>query len=388
MNAKQELTDLTICRALFAAWVFIYHVDLYLNFSRFLGPAADLVRHGYLGVDGFFILSGLILARMHTEMKWDGVYYSIGLTRYPKFRLPSIAAVCRFWGKRLARIYPVHLATILILAMLAALGTLHGWIPRDPSRFDASSLLQNLLLVQGWGGSTQGAWDYPSWSVSTEWAGYLLFPILWYLMTYYSMIVSLQILITGFAALGLVFVMHDHNLNLTFAEGLFRFFPEFLIGMATTRLVHVWADYNGFRWASLTAGCVIVVIAAILGVDLLAVPGIWLILFAFLMQADAGWPAILGQRPALCWLGRRSYAFYMTFAISELLMCQYFRHNGWVPARHGLVFATGMLVITLALATTLYATVETPCRRLADRWLERPTSGANAKLSRPSPPKG
>jgi peptidoglycan/LPS O-acetylase OafA/YrhL len=90
------------------------------------------------------------------------------------------------------------------------------------------------------------------------------------------------------------------------------------------------------------------------------------------MQADTGLPAMLGRRPVLNWLGKRSYSFYMTFSIAELLMCQYFRRNGWVPASHGLVFALGMLVITLALAVSLYTTVEVPCRRLADRWLMLP----------------
>jgi peptidoglycan/LPS O-acetylase OafA/YrhL len=34
-----------------------------------------------------------------------------------------------------------------------------------------------------------------------------------------------------------------------------------------------------------------------------------------------------------------------------------------------LVFAAGMLAITLVLAIFLYAVVETPCRRWAERWL-------------------
>src|SRR5579862_2678762 len=123
MNTKQELTDLTTCRAVFALWVFIYHVDLHLDFSRFLGPAADLIRHGYLGVDGFFILSGLILARVHPEFIGDLKYYETG-RHDPKFRLPSIPTLGRFWGKRLARIYPVHLASIIILAILVGAGML------------------------------------------------------------------------------------------------------------------------------------------------------------------------------------------------------------------------------------------------------------------------
>lgn len=152
MNPKQELTDMTICRAVFALWVFTYHVDLYLNFSRFLGPAADLIRHGYLGVDGFFILSGLILARTHPELAGGGQRF-YAKRRTPQFQPPAGGLVRRFYGKRLARIYPVHLASIIVLAVLVCVGRLRGWEPHDPSRFDVSSLLQNLTLLQGWGGA-------------------------------------------------------------------------------------------------------------------------------------------------------------------------------------------------------------------------------------------
>lgn len=377
LSTKQELTDLTICRAVFALWVFIYHVDLYLDFSRFLGSAADLIRHGYLGVDGFFILSGLILARVHPELTGETQHY---WTRGdPPFRLPPIRLFWRFWGKRLARIYPVHLATILMLAALVGLGMLHGWTPHDPSRFSVSSLIQNLLLVQGWGGSSSGAWNYPSWSVSTEWAGYLVFPLLWYLLAYSGALVAMQVLLASLALIGLVFVLNGYNLNLTFADGLCRFFPEFLTGMAATRIVHSWADFETVRRGCLAAGLVVGIFAAAIGIDFLAVIATWLTLFAFLMQADAGRPAMLGSHPVLDWLGKRSYAFYMSFAIAELLMSQYFQHSGWTPRSHGLVFAVGMLLITLLLAVCLYAVVETPCRRLADRWLAPPAPAPGTK---------
>lgn len=371
MNPRHELTDLTICRAFFAAWVFAYHVDLYLNFSRVLGPVADLIRHGYLGVDGFFILSGLILARVHPEIGGEA-QHNMAAHAPLRFQLPSAGVTCRFWGKRLARIYPVHLASIVVLACLIGGGLAVGWMPRDPSRFGLISLLQNLFLVQGWGGISQGAWNYPSWSVSTEWAGYLVFPIAWYLMAYSGEVVSLQILIAGFTVTGLVYFLNGQSLNLAFADGLYRFFPEFLVGIATTRIVHVVADVSAIRLASLAGGSFMALLGASLGFDLLAVVGIWLVLFAFLMQADAERPAILGCRLALTWLGRRSYSFYMTFAIAELLMSQYFRHHGWTPQSHGLIFGVGMLTITLGLALSFYTMVETPCRQLADRWLMVP----------------
>ncbi len=369
MNAKPEITDLTACRAFFAAWVFIYHVDLYLNFSAYLGPFAGLIRHGYLGVDGFFILSGLILAQVHPELSARVHMKNFNVVAKPLAFTDSL----KFWGKRLARIYPVHLVTLLLLALIMLAGVAHGITPRDPQRFTLASFVQNLLLVHGWGFAQQGDWNYPSWSVSTEWAGYLLFPVLWYVVSYFDWYVALQFVIAGFTILGLIIVRNHNNLNLTFADGLIRFFPEFIIGMSTTRFVPTWADNLPLR-AFAIIGAVFVFIGASVGFDILTVLGLWFVLIAFAMQADAKYPAMLGKRPILRRFGLLSYSFYMSFAIAELLLSQWFRYEAWTPASHGLIFAAGMLAITLLLAIFLHVTVETPCRRAADRWLSRPAS--------------
>lgn len=364
MTTKQEITDLTICRAAFAGWVFLYHVDLYLNFSAALGPLAGLIRSGYLGVDGFFILSGLILARAHPELANQAPAGPM-----PKFKPPRWGSVLVFWGKRLARLYPVHLATIVILAGLVLAGGVLGWAPRQPGRFGFPALAQNLLLVQGWGWAGQGSWNYPSWSLSTEWAGYLLFPALWLALSYCPPIVAVQAAIAGFTALGTVFAVNGYSLNLTYAWGLFRFLPEFIAGVACARFVFLCADLAWFRRACLWAGAGGVVLGALLRVDLLTVTGLWAALFAFLMQADAGWPPLLGRHPALRWLGLLSYSFYMSFAIPELLLCQAFRRLGWAPADHAALFAAGMVAGSFALALLLYTVIEIPCRRAATLWL-------------------
>ncbi|MDR3504956.1 MAG: acyltransferase [Acidocella sp.] len=371
MTAKQEITDLTICRAAFAGWVFVYHIDLYLNFSAWLGPFSELIRRGYLGVDGFFILSGLILARVHPDLANQDP-----APRVPKFKPPSRASVLAFWGKRLARLYPVHLATIVILGGLVLAGMALGWAPRDPSRFGLSALAQNLLLVQGWGGTVQGAWNYPSWSISTEWAGYLLFPALWLALTYCPAIVAVQVAVIGFTVMGTVFIMNHYSLNLTYAWGLFRLIPEFATGVASARFVYLCADEAWMRKLCLYGGAGFILVGAVLRVDLVTVVGLWAVLFAFLMQADAGWPPMLGNRRALRWLGLISYSFYMSFSIPELVLCQFFRRAGWVPADHAVLFASGMVVGTFVLAILLYTAVETPCRRAADKWLAARASAA------------
>jgi peptidoglycan/LPS O-acetylase OafA/YrhL len=346
---QRDITDLTICRGAFAAWVFAYHVDLYLNFSAALGPFAGLIRRGYLGVDGFFLLSGLILARTYPN-----------LGRNPR-------DILKFWGRRLARVYPVHLVTLALFGAVLATGLAHGLAPRDPRRFAGAALVQNILLVQGWDVSTIGPWNYPSWSVSTEWAGYLLFPLLSALVAYFDMYVAFQIVIAGFVLLGLLASRH-HNLNLTFAEGLLRFFPEFLIGMASARLVPLLADAAPIA-RLLALGLAFLAFGASLGVDLVAVAGLWLVLFCLTMRADAQRPPMLGQSAALQTCGRLSYAVYMSFGLAELLVTQWFRRSGWTPVSHAALFAGTMLAITGALATLLHVAVEVPARQAVDNSL-------------------
>jgi len=364
MNPKQEITDLTVCRAFFAAWVFAYHVDLYVHFSTWLGPCKGIIRHGYLGVDGFFILSGFILAQVHPELG-SNIKRTPMFTRVDPFK-PKGALI--FWGKRLARIYPVHLATLLLFAAVLLTGRVSGMMPRDPAHFGGSAFVQNLFLVQGWGLAGQGAWDYPSWSVSTEWAGYLVFPFLWYAISYFEWYVGLQFVIAGFCALGLIITRNHFNLNLTFADGLIRFFPEFIMGMSMVRFVANVADYQNPRRAFLLGGLAAILLGAALGFDLLTVTGLWFVLFALVMQADAHLPPVLPVR-FLRRLGLLSYAFYMSFALAELLISQWFRREGWSPASHALLFALGMLMVTSVVAVLLHITVEVPCRRRADAWL-------------------
>ncbi|HQT47919.1 MAG TPA: acyltransferase, partial [Acidocella sp.] len=260
--------------------------------------------------------------------------------------------------------------------------TAHGLTPRDAQRFSLSAFVQNLTLVQGWGFSTQGAWDYPSWSVSTEWAGYLLFPLLWYVVSYCEALVSAQIVIAAMTLLGLIAVRYHGSLNLNFADGLFRFFPEFTIGIATARLVPPFADAAPRRTLAII-GAGLVLFCGPVNFDLISVVGLWLLLFVFTMQAEAEAPAMLGSRVFLHRLGLLSYSFYMSFALAELLVSQFFRHQGWAPASHAMLFAGAMLAITSVLAVLLNRLIERPCRRAADHWLAASTPASLSLATKP-----
>ncbi len=154
-DRRAMLSDLTAARGLLALWVFAYHSNLHLHFAGF----GSLIGRGYLGVDGFFILSGLVLAH-----------------RYPLPR-QRIAAYGHFWWRRLVRLYPTALAMLLLLGAAYLLARSGGVHPHQALRADGRELVLQLLMRHGGGLSRGWTWNYPSWSISTEWAGYLLFPL-------------------------------------------------------------------------------------------------------------------------------------------------------------------------------------------------------------------
>ncbi len=347
-----EMTDLTICRAGFAAWVFLYHVDLYAGFSGGLGPAAGLVRSGFLGVDGFFFLSGLILARVHPDLAHQ----------------PEMAP--RFWARRLARIYPVHLATIAVLVVLLVTGLALGVSPRAPERFTVLSLVENLLLIHGWGVANFLAWNYPSWSISTEWAGYLAFPAFWYFIGKWDPIINGSLLALCLTVLGAVSYFAPDGLNLTYGGALFRFFPEFCAGMMAARLVPLYADELPTKFLAY-AGLALTLVGAWLRSDITVAFSLLVMLYGLTMQADAGRRPLFGANRVLLFLGRLSYAFYMSFGTAELLVTQYFRYQGLSPAGEKMLFVAAMTVLSFAYAVILLVLVEVPARRAADRRLEQ-----------------
>lgn len=347
MARSRELTDLTACRALFALWVFAYHVNLQVGYARFLGPFAGIIHRGYLGVDGFFILSGFILARVDREIPL------------------SPAGVLRFWGKRLARIYPVHLAVILLLAAAFLAGTAIGITPREPARFGTFALICHLLLVQSWGTIHDWAWNYPSWSISTEWAGYLLFPfVIASYRRFYGAAVAISLPLC-FCVIAIVAAARG-SLNLTFAASMLRFFPEFLGGMATATLVPFLADEAPNRLIAL-AGALVALVSAATGHDAMTVAGLWLMLYGFAMQGDAERDPSIGAIRSLRAMGVLSYAFYMSFAPAELATAEFFRHIGRTAAAAPLDFAGMLAGLTLGLAIVLHVLVEKPARVALNR---------------------
>ena len=105
-----DLRALTTLRFFAALWVVLYTAWEHLN----VGFEPTLVSKGYLGVEVFFVLSGFILSHVYLEAAGEKRFSYRG-----------------FLWARIARVYPLHLATLIGVGGLAAADALSGLDPRE-----------------------------------------------------------------------------------------------------------------------------------------------------------------------------------------------------------------------------------------------------------------
>lgn len=349
-----EIRALTGLRAVLAWWVVLYHLAEPDLAAITLGPFDTLRTHGYLAVDGFFILSGFILAYVYRDA----------------FANPAPGTYVQFLIARLSRIYPVHLVVLALLLVLfgsAYLGL--GFRARVSERFGLDELLWQVSLLHGWGFSQRLAWNYPSWSISAEWFAYLCFPLVHRLvLRAKGQAVPVAVALAALAGLA-VFeqVGPTGNLSYTYEFALIRIGFEFVGGAALLMLARRWlgrAPTHRGRphalLALLAAGFAThwlpdAAVVACLGLAIL-----------FLSHPDDLLARILGRNGAV-YAGETSYSVYMVHALIEGLAILGLRAvPGLTTVPAWVIFGVVVVVVQLA-ADQMWRHVERPGREAGRR---------------------
>lgn len=336
-----------------------------LHHTQGLFPWGEFARGNFFmqGVSFFFVLSGFILTHVYSARP---------------------TGTGRFLLTRAARLWPLHLTTLALVFLL---------LRPDSRQFPGEGffdprvvLVANVLLVHALVPfqTYVFSWNAPSWSISTEWFFYLMFPLLlpglernWFrkLAGFAAIIALFGLAAAVFdipptappEALGMMF--------LTYSSPFFRGF-EFMLGMST----YVWwrrmeRNPPGFGVSALaeTGLCLVLLWWGLAGFDATAaavadVPILaqWHYSSAFspicallILVVAAGRGPIgrgLSARP-LVWLGEISFALYMVHQI--LMKALYLRalEGKMEPAGPLLVFP-----LCLAAAAALHHLVEKPAR--------------------------
>lgn len=159
----EDLPALTALRGIAAVLVVLFHFDIFI--ARLLpDDLTPAFAKLYLMVDLFFVLSGFIMCHVYGRKFADGwCRQTFG----------------QFILARFARIYPLHLFSLLLVVGLWALMSVTDSFNRMfEVTYDISALPSQLLLLQAVGFHNEATWNSPSWSISTEWIVYFTFPFL------------------------------------------------------------------------------------------------------------------------------------------------------------------------------------------------------------------
>jgi peptidoglycan/LPS O-acetylase OafA/YrhL len=347
VNAKPDLEALTSLRGIAAWFVVLYHVRL--ASVPVLSPLAiDIFAKGYLAVDFFFLLSGFVI--------W--LSYRSRIAENGKTAIPHYLA------RRFARIYPLHFVILTGAVAFALLLKATG--RANPAEYPFAELPLHYLLIQNWGFTDALSWNDPAWSISTEFAAYLLFPVI-ALATDWRRI-STPALLALIAALilllhGLFGVMGAPILDSAIPRtGLVRCLIQFSIGTIVCALWMRWREKPALP-AALSALAAIFFVGFALGVDIpetLAVPAAFAaILLTVALTAEAKANPLNAR--LLRYLGDISYATDLAhFLLFILFKILFVGDDGQLSA----ALLIGFLLLTFAVSAALYHLIERPAQRL------------------------
>lgn len=300
MEYPANIKPLTSLRFFAAMWVVVFHYWPHLATTG----TPPLVAKGYLGVECFFILSGFILCHVYLPP------FEAGRFKYGDF----------IWA-RIARIYPLHIATLIAIGLMAAVALAAGQSV-DANVLSLAALPANLTMTQAWGLAPVAGWNHPSWSISAEWFAYLMFP------AFATAAITMRrwpgVAVAGaLALLSGLYVAFERfaGFSLTQATiswGVLRIVPCFTLGCA---LFLAWRAGAADRRKAY-AGTVFFLLAALAAAqfgapDMLTVSAFGGLIISLAQVSKAG--GGLGSNAILVYLGEVSYAVYMVCIPWEVL---------------------------------------------------------------------
>jgi peptidoglycan/LPS O-acetylase OafA/YrhL len=358
-DPKSQLPSLTSFRGVAALWVVLYHY-IVVYFSQ-LNPSqyTHFAEKGYLAVDLFFMLSGFVLTHVYRRA------FSEGIAKHYKHFLLS----------RIARLYPLHIMVLLLfvatavtsrLLEYAATGT-YETIPMQGPRSWAA-FLANLFMLQGLQAG-QLSWNYPAWSISVEFAAYLLFPFL--LPTIWRASPTCKIALAAFLIGILSLFSYYYGGNFNEWDGpqtLLRCLPEFALGTLLYAAFRsgVYVPILGSDAVSILIFLTTLSVLHFGGPDLAVVLLFAVLVLSVVVNTGNGFRHCQSQTTDLA---RRHFVFivsaagFFQFAIAQLLIAFGVQKGADLSIKTSLYLLIVMVAACLVSATAAYYGVEIVWRR-------------------------
>lgn len=338
MNAINTLTGL---RGVAALWVCLLHY----NYGQTGSLGLKLIAHGDWGVIIFFILSGFIMAYVYQD--W--------------FSEPNDWR--RFLLLRFARVYPLHLITLLVMVV-----AIWANLIKQEENDTLFTFVLNIFLLHGWGFVEKISWNDPSWSISIEAFCYLIFPLLLIKIRAANPLVVLigllaVVLLNPYGSL-IREIFGRPVVQFGYGVSLFTWTVVFAIGVALYQLV---IEFKRFGDVMVCTGIALIISGA-LCLEFPSNPS----MLAFLVVASSFLIAGLYQEGPL---GKFIFANSVTVFLGDISYALYLTHIIVLDIFNGIFLQTGVemwwaklpsvvqLVIAISVAASLHYGFEKPIRR-------------------------
>lgn len=345
MNDRNSLDFLTSLRGIAALWVVLYHIKGHL-ISYIPMTLGNIISKGYLAVDFFFVLSGFIIAMSYQN----------------KVNVTDWNAIKTFFKKRIARIYPLHLFMLLCYLIIPFSYYIEGKELGITNTYTIENFLLSVFLINNWGFNQELSWNIPSWSISTEFAAYLAFPLLTLLFHFKSKTLCIFYIIITSIILHYIFKLNGTNYiggNIS-KLSLVRCLSEFFIGMC------VWNIYKQTNKTPLYISIPIIFIACLIMGAVLEgylaevkyIPiALALLLFGVITFNERNRINFLFF-PILIYLGEISYSIYLSHYFIKDIFKILFLHESSASAEWLISYFITVIVFSMI----TYKFIEQPMR--------------------------
>ena len=372
LTSKPRYEILDGLRGVAALIVVAFH--LFETYSR--GPMYQILNHGYLAVDFFFVLSGFVIGYAYDD-RWDKM------------------SMWGFFKRRLIRLQPMVILGSIIGALVFYFGAsqMFAQIIETPWWMVVISLVLACMMlpvppgmdIRGW--QEMNALNGASWSLTWESLANILYATVIRRMS--VPVLSVFVVISAYLTLDIVFNIDTfallegrsaemHTLiggwSLTPTQlyiGLSRLCFPFFCGLLMFRLGKRISLRGGFWWCS--AIIVVILVIPCLGVpDSRWADGIYnavavIVLFPLLVITGAGSKMTDRKTIAACkWLGAISYPLYITHFPWVYMQMAWAEAHPDAPVGTHIFVAVSVLIIAISIAYASMKLYDEPIRE----WLK------------------
>ena len=372
LASKPRYEILDGLRGVAAMIVVAFH--LFETYSK--GPVFQILNHGYLAVDFFFVLSGFVIGYAYDD-RWGKM--SIG----------------GFFKRRLVRLHPMVIMGTFIGALLYYFSDCAAFPPIGQTSWQkviTMMLLGFTMLpatlkmdIRGWGETNP--LNGPAWSLQYEYIANILYATV--IRHFSKTVLAIFLAFTAFLTLNLTMnwdlfnVFEPRNYAAYTVIGGWSISPDqicigatrllypFFAGLLISRVNKLIKVKAGFWWCSLLIA-VILVMPRIGGMDKMWMNGIYesiviLFLFPLIVSMGAG-SSVSGRSVSVCkFFGEISYPLYITHYPLVYVQVAWVRNHPDASLGTSILVSVSIYTLAILLAYASLKLYDIPVRE----WLKR-----------------